>query len=232
MLDYGLVLAYHSHHVVGKDYCRNDHVAFAQDLELITAAGFRIVPLPEFVECWERWGRLPTVAPQARPLIALTFDDGPVFDVADFVHPEFGQQRSLLNIMRDFQARHTGKVQPDLHATSFVIASPEARLVMEQTFDADYTYLGPQSMGDEWWAPAIETGMIGIANHSWDHLHPALPTVAHSCQVRADFRQVLRVDDADAQIAAASAFIARQTGGKALPFFAYPFGHYNDFLVS
>src|SRR5882672_2316560 len=99
---YGLVLAYHSHHVVGDDYGHNDHVAFAQDLELITAAGFRIVPLAEFVDSWERWSRL-AEAMQARQLLALTFDDGPVYDVADFVHPEFGQQRSFLIIMRDFQ---------------------------------------------------------------------------------------------------------------------------------
>ena len=186
-LSCGLVLAYHSHHVVGDDYGHNDHVAFAQDLELITAAGFRIVSLAAFVDSWQRWSRLPEAMPQARQLIALTFDDGPVYDVADFVHPEFGEQPSFLRIMREFQAKHAGKAQPDLHATSFVIASPEARSVIERTFDAEYTYLGPQSMGDEWWAPAIQTGMIGIANHSWDHLHPALPNVAHSRQVRADF---------------------------------------------
>jgi peptidoglycan/xylan/chitin deacetylase (PgdA/CDA1 family) len=231
-LNYGLVLAYHSHHVVGDEYGLNDHLALAEDLELITTAGYRIVPIVDFVDSWGRWSRASGGVPQATQLIALTFDDGPVYDVADFVHPEFGQQRSFLNILRDFQAKHAGNVQPDLHATSFVIASPEARSVMERTFDADYTYLGPQSMGDEWWTPAIETGMIGIANHSWDHLHPALRTVAHSRQVRADFRQVVTLEDANAQIAAASAFIAQRTGGKASPFFAYPFGHYNDFLVS
>lgn len=231
-LSHGLVLAYHSHHVLGDDYGHNDHVAFAQDLELITAAGFRVVSLAEFVNSWERWSRLPEAMRQARQLIALTFDDGPVYDVADFVHPEFGRQRSFLNIMRDFQAKHAGKVQQDLHATSFVIASPEARAVIERTFDAEYTYLGPESMGDGWWIPAIETGMIGIANHSWDHLHPALPNVAHSRQVRADFRQVVTVEDADAQVAVASKFLAQWTGGKSSPFFAYPFGHYNDFLIS
>jgi hypothetical protein len=35
------------------------------------------------------------------------------------------------------------KVQLDLHATSFVIASPEARSVIERTFDADAFLLIP-----------------------------------------------------------------------------------------
>lgn len=227
-MSYGLVLAYHSHHVVGDDYGLNDHVALAQDLELITSAGFRIVPLAAFVAAWESKERMP----EAGPLIALTFDDGPVYDVAGFVHPVFGEQRSFLNILRDFQAKHARQVQPDLHATSFVIASPEARSVFEQTFDTEYTYLGPQSMGDDWWSAAIESRMISIANHSWDHLHPALSVVAHSRQALTDFRQVVTLEDANAQIAAASAFISRRTDGKALPFFAYPFGQYNDFLVS
>ncbi len=53
----------------------------------------------------------------------------------------------------------------------------------------------------------------------------------HSRQVRADFREVLSAEDADRQIADAARFIAAKTAGRATPFFAYPFGHYNDFLV-
>ena len=39
------ILAYHSHHVVGPGYDANDHVAFAADLDGLTDAGWRIVPL-------------------------------------------------------------------------------------------------------------------------------------------------------------------------------------------
>ncbi len=225
-----IVLTYHSHHVVGDDYARNDHIAFPIDLGVITELGFEIVPLNVFVDAWElaAAGKRET---QAAKLVALTFDDGPVYDIQDFAHPHFGQQRSFLGSMRDFRAQLGQEAQKSLHATSFVIASPEARQIMEKTFDAEYTYLGARSMEDTWWRPAIETGLIGIANHSWDHLHPALPSVAHSRQVRADFRQVLNTEDADAQIAAATTFIAAKTAGRAAPFFAYPFGHYNDFLV-
>ena len=226
-----LVLTYHSHHVVGDEYGRNDHRAFVQDLELLTAAGFRIVPLATLVDALQQTRGGSQSRPFGDRLVALTFDDGPVYDVADFDHPEFGPQRSFLNAMRDFRARHGTAAQPGLHATSFVIASREARRAIEETFDAEYTYLGPRSMEDDWWLPAIETGLVAIANHSWDHLHPGLSRVAHSRQVRADFRQVLTAEDADVQIRDAAAFIASQTNDKAEPFFAYPFGHYNDFLV-
>ena len=225
-----IVLTYHSHHVVGDNYARNDHIAFPIDLRVITELGFKIVPLDMFVDIWELAvaGKRGT---QAANLVALTFDDGPIYDVEDFVHPHFGPQRSFLGALRDFRAQLGQEAQQSLHATSFVIASPEARQIMEGTFDAEYTYLTAGSLDDAWWRPATETGLIGIANHSWDHLHPALPSVAHSRQARADFRQVLNTEDADAQIAAATTFIAAKTAGRAAPFFAYPFGHYNDFLV-
>jgi peptidoglycan/xylan/chitin deacetylase (PgdA/CDA1 family) len=226
-----IVLTYHSHHVVGDDYPRNDHIALPIDLRVITELGFEIVPLEVFVDAWALAAAGQREAVETAKMVALTFDDGPEYDVADFVHPHFGPQRSFLSAMRDFRLQFGRETQQALNATSFVIASPEARRIMERTFDAEYTYLTAGSMEDAWWLPAIETGLIGIANHSWDHLHPALPAVAHSRQVRADFRQVLSTQDADAQIAAAATFIAAKTAGRAAPFFAYPFGHYNDFLV-
>ncbi|HEX9277961.1 MAG TPA: polysaccharide deacetylase family protein [Casimicrobiaceae bacterium] len=226
----GYVLTYHSHHVVGNDYARNDHIALPADLDLITDAGCRIVSLDTLVDSFFNVAADGGGSGDGK-LVAITFDDGPIYDVEDFSHPEFGNQRSFLGIMRDFVSRRGEKAQPELSATSFVIASPDARRVIEATYDADYTYIGPGAMTDEWWGPAIETGFISIANHSWDHLHPALPRVAHSRQVRADFTQVLTVEDADAQIADAGRFISAHTRGWQSPFFAYPFGQYNTFLA-
>jgi peptidoglycan/xylan/chitin deacetylase (PgdA/CDA1 family) len=223
------ILAYHSHHVVGEDYARNDHTALAIDLERITDLGCEIVPLSALVDTFFDLG---AARPRGGPRnqVALTFDDGPIYDVDPFVHPTFGPQRGFLGIMRDFLAR-AGDAQPRLSATSFVIASPEARRVIEATYDAMYTYVGPGVMTDLWWNDAIDTGLISIGNHSWDHLHPALPKVAHSRQVRADFTQVLTDPDAEAQIADAGAFIAERTGSRNAPFFAYPFGQSNGFLA-
>jgi peptidoglycan/xylan/chitin deacetylase (PgdA/CDA1 family) len=225
-----IVLTYHAHHVVGDDYARNDHVALAADLELITRSGCAIVPLGTLVDAlFASAGTGPAAGGSIQ--VGITFDDGPIYDVEGFTHPRFGPQRGFLPIMRDFVAAHGARAQPTLHATSFVIASPEARRTIEATYDAEYTYVGQGAMTDAWWNPAIDTGLISIANHSWDHLHPALARVAHSRQVRGDFSQVLIDADADAQIAAAQTFIAAHTARRNAPFFAYPFGQSNAFLV-
>ena len=219
------VLTYHSHHVVGRDYAFNDHAALPIDLEVLTDERFRVVPLGELVEM------VTTGRPLSERIAAITFDDGPAYDVRDFDHPAFGLQKSFGRTLEEFKRSRRGTDQPSLCATSFVIASPEARLVMERTAEPLYTWLAPGSMSDDWWNAAIDDGYLAIANHSWDHLHPALPVVAHSRQARADFASVLTVEDADAQIASAMTYIAAHTGGRAAPYFAYPFGHYNDYLT-
>jgi peptidoglycan/xylan/chitin deacetylase (PgdA/CDA1 family) len=225
-----VVLTYHSHHVVGTGYAQNDHTAFKVDLDLINELGCEIVSLESLVD------RVLANGPdrgryEGAMQVAITFDDGPIYDVEGFTHPEYGTQRGFLGIMRDFISTHGDGAQPGLSATSFVIASHEARQAIETTYDAAYTYVGSGAMTDRWWNPAIETGLISIANHSWDHLHPALLRVAHSRQIRGDFAQVLTTEDADAQIADAGAFIAAHTRGRCAPFFAYPFGQSNPFLV-
>ena len=222
------VLAYHSHHVVGDDYPRNDHVAFRTDLDLIADLGCEIVSLDTLVD---RFFGGKSDHDDERVQVAITFDDGPIYDVEGFTHPRFGAQRGFLGIMRDFVAARGSRAQPGLSATSFVIASARARQVIEATYDAAYTYVGPGAMTDAWWNGAIDSGLIAIGNHSWDHLHPALPRVAHSRQARGDFTQVLSVEDADAQIADAARAIAAQTNGRNAPYFAFPFGQYNGFLV-
>jgi peptidoglycan/xylan/chitin deacetylase (PgdA/CDA1 family) len=222
------VLTYHSHHCLGAGYAVNDHVALPADLAAITRAGHRIVPLARLVD---RLAAGPAGAAAEPTLVALTFDDGPVYDIDDFRHPSLGWQRGFVGAMQDFAASALGARQPELNATSFVIASPQARHVMETTFDTEYTYLGAGSMGDEWWERAAVTGLLGIGNHSWDHLHPALPRVAHSRQARGDFTQVQTEADADLQIRDAAAYIAARTGGRSVPFFAYPYGHCNAFLA-
>jgi hypothetical protein len=50
-------------------------------------------------------------------------------------------------------------------------------------------------------------------------------------QAKADFTQVDNEGDADAQILDAARYIDKRTNGRASPFFAYPFGQYNDFLI-
>ncbi len=222
------ILTYHSHHIAGPDYASNDHVALAADLRVIDAAGYRIVPLAELTDLFLAMQRGEALDPPQMRVVALTFDDGPEYDAVDYDHPSLGVQPSFLRILDEFAA---GGRQAGACATSFVIASPDARRCMEAATRSGPYHLHEGALNDDWWSDAIDSGRLAIANHSWDHLHPALPRVAHSRQVRGDFTSVDNAGDADLQIDAATRYIDRRTGGRAAPFFAYPFGQYSRYLV-
>ena len=213
------VLTYHALNITGNDYATNDHVSFASDLELISRLGWKIRPLHRIVDSLFGSG-------EALPekTIALTFDDATDFDYHDLPHPVAGTQRSMLNIMRDFADRNPG-AQPGLHATSFVIASPEARVIMDRlrVFDLGW-------MNDNWWPHAAESGLMGIANHSWDHNNDALPVVAQRNQEKGNFFCIDTEPDADAQIREAARFIAKHAPNPSVALFGYPYGHVNEFL--
>jgi peptidoglycan/xylan/chitin deacetylase (PgdA/CDA1 family) len=219
-----LVLAYHSHNIGGAGYGDNDHVAFASDLATLTEAGARIVPVTRIAEGLAA-GRIDG---NGETLVGLTFDDGPVFDFEDFVHPRFGPQKSFVNAMLDFR-RANGAAQPYLAATSFVIASPAARLAMERAEECGYTFIEGW-LADDWWQRAEASGMLAIGNHSWDHVHPVPESIATGSQERGDFARVDNYRDADREIRAASDFINSVTGGRCETF-AFPFGHTNEYLV-
>lgn len=219
------VLAYHSHNIAGTDYSSNDHVAFASDLRTLSRLGCRIAPLRDIADSIGR----PIARGQNETVVGISFDDGPSFDFEDFVHPAFGLQRSFLNIMRDFQ-REFPAAQRKLHATSFVIASPEARKAMEAADECGYPGLEGW-LRDEWWRHAIESGLMGIENHSWDHVHSAPSTIVTSFQSRNDFGRVQGYVDANQEVRRASEYIGR-VSGQACALFAYPFGHANNYLAS
>ena len=89
----GIVLSYHSHNVFGSGYENNDHVAFSRNLELITAAGGEIISLMSLVARIRRCQSGERSENDEKFYVALTFDDGPVFDYKDFIHPVHGYQR-------------------------------------------------------------------------------------------------------------------------------------------
>jgi hypothetical protein len=221
-----LVLTYHSHNIAGTDYATNDHVALASDLRTVHASGARIVPLGEVVDAV----RAGPEGARDEVLVGISFDDGPSFDFEDFTHPRFGPQRSFLNILRDFRDEAGAGAQPGLHATSFVIASPAARGAMERAEDCGFTFL-EDWLTDRWWNDAVDTGLLAIGNHSWDHVHHAPDAIAISAPVRDDFTRVDNYTDADREIRAASAFINARVRGRC-DLFAFPFGHANDYLVN
>ena len=214
------VLAYHAINISGNDYASNDHVAFAADLRLIDDLGLRIVPLQWLVD------QLIGVADRnLERCVALTCDDGSLFDFEDLDHPTHGMQRSLYNCLLDFIAERGAQAQPDLHLTSFVIASPEAR----QEIDSS-CLVGCGWMGDEWWRTAVESGLMAIENHSWDHNHPCLPSPGIDGMPRGSFLDVDSPARAEAEIAAASRFINARIAPQRTRIFCYPFSHVAGYL--
>lgn len=214
------ILTYHSLNITGNDYFGNDHVAFREDLSLLTGLGWRIISLDEVARILTDPGATwPTKS------IAITFDDGTNFDFEDLPHPSAGLQRGMLNIMRDFTTAHPS-AQPTMHATSFVIASTDARNTMDGT-----CILGRGWMSDGWWLAAVTTGYMHIANHSWDHCHDSLSQIAQRDQLKGTFAGIDNKFDADTQIKIAAESIAKVAQNPGVDLFAFPYGVANAYLL-
>ena len=113
-----------------------------------------------------------------------------------------------------------------MHATSFVIASPAARAILDRT-----CMVGRGWWADEWWPEAAREGLVAIESHSWDHNHDTLPETAQREQVKGTFRSIDTHGDADAEIRAAADFIDAHCAPHRSTLFAYPYGESNDYLV-
>lgn len=212
------VLTYHSNNISGNDYASNDHVALAEDLRLIHRKGLRIVPLARVVDA------LLGEAPESsvEHAIAISFDDGSWFDWHDIDHPTCGSQRGFAGILRDFAAESGASA----HATSFVIVSPDARAILDQT-----CLIGRGWWSDDWWPEAQREGLIAIESHSWDHNHHTLPVTAQRAQRKGTFRTIDTYADADAEIRQASEWLDAHLTPQRASLFAYPYGESNDYLV-
>ncbi len=207
------ILAYHAVNIAGNDYATNDHVAFAADLRLIDDMGLRVVPVHWLVD-----QLLGAADRDLARCVALTCDDGSDFDYFDLDHPSHGPQRSLHNCMTDFMFERGTNAQPDLHLTSFVIASPEGREQIDRT-----CLVGRGWMSERWWRPALKSGRIAIENHSWDHNHAAIALPGLAGMQRGSFSIVDNRERADAEIAAAGPDTStRSPAHIALPCSAIP----------
>ena len=213
------ILTYHSMKIHGAGYAENDLAALAADLEMLRARGLRVVPLAELMRLW----RESPHALEEGKLVALTCDDGGDFDFHDLPHPTAGMQRSVLNILRDFSARHPGD---GAHITSFVIVSPEARVELDKS-----CMIGRGWWNDTWWREAASSGLMDIANHSWDHNHEGLPERFSHGVPRGTFTTIATRELADTEIRRAQEFLRANVPNAGNAFFAYPYGHLNDYLV-
>lgn len=209
------VLTYHSTNVFGNTYQTNDLIAFENDLELFNKMDIEIISTHDLV----RWVKGEKKLDTNKKYVALTFDDGCELDYCDWEHPTYGQQTSFYSSMKSFD-------EP-IHATSFVIASKEARTILVNTCTAGF-----EIWGDQWWQEAEESGFMSIQNHSWDHLHTTLSIVKQQYNVKGDFTKIVNLTDANAQIQEASDYINSKIENKKTSLFAYPYGHYNDYLTN
>jgi len=214
------VLTYHSVNISGNQYSSNDHVALGTDLSLLTDLGYQIVPARDLVQCLAD-GDLARL----ENAVVLTCDDGSYFDYYDLPHPIWGMQSSFLNILRGFRETRGQSAQPSLHLTSFVIASPDARAVLDQT-----CLIGKGWWTDEWWPLATETRLMSIENHSWDHVHPTLESVRQREQKKGSFLAIDTLEDSNRQVLDASRYINERCAPHRVSLFAYPYGEYSDYL--
>lgn len=211
------VLTYHSIHVLGHSPADNDHVALAADLALLHRLGRRIVSLHALVAVL-----LGEAADTLDDAVALAFDDGSWFDWHDLEHPSCGLQRGMAGILRD----HRSATGAYVHATSFVIVSPEARAILDRT-----CMIGRGWWEHDWWPAAVAEGLIAIESHSYDHNHDTLPQTVAAGKAKGSFASIDDEPSARAEIDAASDWLDAHIPGQRTTLFAYPYGEYNAYLV-
>lgn len=214
------ILTYHALHAPGWDYESNDHVALATDLELLKGLGFRVVALAQIVDALID-GTLAALSRER--VVGVSLDDGTDHDWFDYSHPDWGSLRSMASVLRE-EGTCMGFHGGAACATSFVIVSPCAREQLDRACMA-----GRGQWRDSWWKEAHDSGLLTVANHSWDHLHPALDSVCHSRGCRGDFHAVDNPVDADEQLIQSERYLRQQLGGSS-GLFAYPFGHVSAYL--
>jgi peptidoglycan/xylan/chitin deacetylase (PgdA/CDA1 family) len=211
------ILTYHSQNVRGYSTADNDHVALQADLEHLHSAGLRIVSLGRLIDLLDGH----CSAADLEGTVCLSFDDGCDFDVRDLDFPGVGVQRSFLGILEDFKARHGDTAQPGLHATSFVIASEKARRVIDSR-----SLFGHGWISDDWWQESVQSGLLTIANHGWDHNHPDLDPHAGGA---GGFTSIDTQQQCERQVIQAATTIAEKSG-RWPDLFAYPFGESSAFI--
>lgn len=220
----GFVLTFHAQNISGGTYATNDHVALDECIAMLRREQIPALRALEVVRRLRRglFGTLPD------RFVCLTFDDGTDFDWRDIDHPAHGRQASMHSILR----RHSRRILGPwwlrrFPATTFVIASPEARREISQEAFHD-----PALMSDDWWRAAQSSGLMDIGSHGWDHVHPAVAAVRGRLGLAEAFHGVSTEADAKVQIDDSLRFIRGKAGGDAGRLFAYPYGQVSEFLAT
>ena len=208
------ILTYHSQNIGGDTPALNDHVALQNDLEALHRGGFRVAPLDRLADGLDG---LASTDELTRSVV-LTLDDGCDFDVRDLDYPGHGVQRSFQGIFLDFLAKSTDP-GVRLHATAFVIASREARRIIDSG-----SLFGRGWISDGWWREADSSELLSVENHGWDHNHPDL-----AGDRRGVFHTVDTHEQCLQQVVQAAGAIEAITG-RWPRYFAYPFGESSAYI--
>lgn len=214
------VLTYHSNNVQENSYSGNDHIALETDLRVIDEYGLRLISLSQLADWLE--GRIPFE--EVRNGIAITIDDGSWLDFHNVLHPTCGPTTSMFNILQDFR-RHAVSDRHRFHISSFVIASPEARVELDKK-----NLIGKGWWGHDWWKRAQQSGSMSIECHSWDHNHYTLESVAQKNNLNGDFRRIDTYEECVIHTIQANSLIANFSGRKPA-FFAYPWGQASEYML-
>lgn len=211
------VLTYHAGNISGNSYQTNDRIAFQSDLYTLHHLGFCIISLHALIDWVLGLKELPQ---KDTPLVALSCDDGLDQDFLDGDFLQYGPQKSLYNLLKDFQNEVGIQQQPHAHLTAFVIADAKARQII-----AKKSLRGQSLLNDSWWQTANESPLMSIENHSWDHRHPDIysPDLAH-------FSIIESATEADRQIIQAKHEIDRLANTDS-QLFCYPWGQTNNYLT-
>lgn len=203
------ILCYHSHRREGSSYEKNDYTALGRDLEIINTLGINISSAYQIAQALT--GQIPweTIAGS----VAITFDDGSILDYRDFTTRSGEKHPALYQLLKKNNA----------HATSFVIASPNARYVLEEKSLNDEPMLS-----DDWWRSA-DADLIDIENHSWDHNHQHLPWPPVTELQRGNFFEINTEASADWEVFLAQIYI-KSIIGRPPRLFAYPYGNVSKYL--
>ncbi len=215
------VLAYHSQNVFANCYGQNDHLSLSQDLRTIQAMGLRVVPLQWLVDGLS--GKRPLT--DLSDAVCVTFDDGCNLEVFNLEFPGWGLQQSFVDILKKFRTEFADQGQADLHATTFVIASPQVR----QRIDEESLF-GKNWMSDDWWAQTQLDGVLDIQNHGWDHKHPTQDSQGNDKREHFRFDTVDTFEECELQVRQAAEYIAARAQRSKPQFFAYPYGKSSAYL--
>lgn len=216
------VLCYHSWTMTGDAYEGNDHVALEHDLRTLAARGYGVLPLTLLVDILR--GAHPAKVLAGRRWVGLSMDDGRDHDYLDLTDADGRRVRAMHSILAEYRDRLPILGSGPM-AVSFVIASPQARRDLDRSCGD-----GLDQWRDAWWAECAATGILGIANHSWDHVHDTLARVRQRDNRKGSFLAIDTFDDAEGQIAEAQRYIAERCEGHELPLFGYPYGHVPPYL--